>query len=87
MEGNFIRMPPAIKYTKNIWDTNYTEIIDVRSPSEFYHDHIPGSINLPVLDDNERVEVGNMYKKNSPFQARKIGAALVTKNISQHFII
>lgn len=86
MEGNFIRMPPAIKYTKNIWDTNYTEIIDVRSPSEFRHDHIPGSINLPVLDDSERAEVGNIYKKISPFRARKIGAALVTKNISQYLI-
>ena len=83
-------MPPAVKYTKSPWNTNYTEIIDVRSPSEFVQDHIPGSINLPVLNDIERAQVGTIYKQVSPFQARKMGAALVTKNLSQylnqHFI-
>eukprot|EP00960_Hanusia_phi_P071686 767604-Hanusia_phi.AAC.2 len=36
----------------------YSAIIDVRSPSEFLEDHIPGAINLPVLDDEQRHEVG-----------------------------
>ncbi len=77
-------MPPLPTYTKQPWTENYSETIDVRSPSEFTEDHIPGAINLPVLNDAERAEVGTIYKQVSPFTARKIGAALVTKNISQH---
>lgn len=58
----------------------FDEIIDVRSPAEFAEDHIPGAINLPVLDDAERARVGTLYKQVSPFTARKIGAALVARN-------
>ena len=68
----------------------YDSIIDVRSPSEFALDHIPGAINCPVLDDDERIRVGTIYKQDSPFEARKIGAALVARNIGlqleQHFL-
>jgi len=60
------------------------EIIDVRAPSEYAEDHIPGAINLPVLDDEERALVGTIYKQDSPFKARKVGASLVSKNISRH---
>ncbi|WGT68126.1 tRNA 2-selenouridine(34) synthase MnmH [cyanobacterium endosymbiont of Epithemia clementina EcSB] len=62
-----------------------SEIIDVRSENEFVEDHIPGAINLPVLNNQERAKVGTIYKEISPFKARKIGASLVTKNIS-HFL-
>ena len=55
----------------------FDDIIDVRSPQEFAEDHLPGAINLPVLDDQERAQVGTIYKQSSPFDARKIGAALV----------
>ncbi|HEU0220072.1 MAG TPA: tRNA 2-selenouridine(34) synthase MnmH, partial [Gallionella sp.] len=47
-------------------------------------DHIPGAINCPVLSDEERITVGTLYKQVSPFEARKIGAALVAKNIAEH---
>ena len=47
----------------NSWvETSADMIIDVRSPSEFENDHIPGAINMPVLNDDERAEVGKMYK-------------------------
>lgn len=59
-------------------------IIDARSPAEFAEDHIPGAINCPVLNNEERVKVGTIYKQASPFEAKKIGAALVAKNIGQH---
>jgi len=62
----------------------YDEIIDVRSPAEFAEDHIPGAINCPVLDDAQRAEVGTLYKQVSPFEAKKIGAALVSENIARH---
>ena len=79
-------MPPFPVYTQQPWAESYTEIIDVRSQSEFAEDHIPGAINLPVLDDAERAEVGTIYKQVCPFSARKTGAALVAKNISQHLV-
>ncbi len=62
----------------------FDQIIDVRSPSEFALDHIPGAINCPVLDNEERIRVGTMYKQVNAFEAKKVGAALVAKNIAQH---
>jgi len=62
----------------------FDEIIDVRTPAEFAEDHIPGAINCPVLSDAERITVGTLYIQQSPFEARKVGAALVAKNIAEH---
>ncbi|MGB3316665.1 MAG: tRNA 2-selenouridine(34) synthase MnmH [Albidovulum sp.] len=62
----------------------FDAVIDVRAPSEFAEDHLPGAINLPVLDDAERAHVGTIYKQQSPFLARKVGAALVARNAARH---
>ena len=62
----------------------FDDIIDVRAPAEFAEDHLPGAINLPVLNDEERARVGTIYKQVSPFTARKLGAALVAANAAQH---
>lgn len=62
----------------------YDSIIDTRSPSEFAEDHIPGAINCPVLDDDERQRVGTLYKQVNPFEAKKVGAAIVARNIARH---
>lgn len=62
----------------------FDDIIDVRSPAEYAEDHLPGAINLPVLDDAERARVGTIYKQVSPFDARKIGGALVAANAARH---
>jgi len=59
-------------------------VIDVRSPDEFDDDHLPGAINLPVLDNQQRETVGTIYKQQSPFAAKKIGAAMVSENIARH---
>lgn len=62
---------------------SFDAIIDVRSPAEFALDHIPGAQNFPVLDNDERVLIGTHYKQ-SPFEAKKRGAALVARHIAQH---
>src|SRR5260221_4990648 len=62
----------------------FDEVIDVRSPAEFALDHVPDAVSCPVLDDAERAHVGTLYKQVSPFDAKKIGAALVSKNIARH---
>src|SRR5215468_11828811 len=59
----------------------YPDRIDVRSPAEYAHDHAPGASNHPVLDDAERARIGTLYA-GSPFEARKLGAALVARNIA-----
>lgn len=59
-------------------------VIDVRSPAEFALDHIPGAVNYPVLDNDERAQIGTLYKQESPFAAKKLGAALVSRNIANH---
>jgi tRNA 2-selenouridine synthase len=61
----------------------YTERIDVRSPAEFAIDHLPGAVNLPVLDDQERIVVGTLHAQDSAFAARKVGAAIVARNIAR----
>lgn len=62
----------------------FDDVIDVRSPAEFAEDHVPGAINLPVLDNAERARVGTIYVQESRFLARRIGAALVFKNAARH---
>jgi len=65
-------------------DHGFDTVIDVRAPAEFAEDHMPGAINLPVLDDAERARVGTLYKQVSTFTARKVGAALVARNAATH---
>lgn len=63
--------------------SEFTGIIDVRSPAEFAEDHLPGAVNMPVLDDDERKVVGTLYK-DDPFAARRLGAALISANAARH---
>jgi len=62
----------------------FDTIIDARSPSEYALDHLPNAINCPVLDDEQRIAVGTMYKQVGSFEAKKVGAAMVSKNIAYH---
>lgn len=62
----------------------FDEIIDVRSPAEYEEDHVPGAVSRPVLDNEERARVGTIYKQESPFAAKKIGAAIVARHIAEH---
>jgi len=64
--------------------SEFDEIIDVRSEDEYAEDHIPGAINCPVLDNTQRAQVGALYKQVSSFDAKKLGAALVSANIARH---
>ena len=64
---------------------SFNTIIDVRSPLEFADDHLPGAINLPVLNDHQRANIGSLYKQADPFTAKRVGAALVAENIANHF--
>ncbi|WP_225781532.1 tRNA 2-selenouridine(34) synthase MnmH [Xenophilus sp. Marseille-Q4582] len=62
----------------------FDTVIDARSPAEFALDHIPGAINCPVLDDEERRIVGTIYKQTGAFEARRVGGAMVAANLARH---
>ena len=62
----------------------FDAIIDVRSPAEFEEDRIPGAINLPALSNEERAKVGTIYVRESRFNAKRIGAALIARNVATH---
>ncbi len=63
---------------------DFDAVIDARTPSEYALDHIPGAVSAPVLDDAQRAEVGTLYKQVSPFEAKKLGAALIAQNVARH---
>jgi len=62
----------------------FDTLIDARSPAEFALDHLPGAINCPVLDDEERRIVGTLYKQQGAFEARRVGGAMVAVNLARH---
>ena len=55
--------------------------VDVRAPIEYNEDHIPGAINLPIFDDEERKEVGILYKSLGKDEAIKRGVEIGGKRI------
>ena len=61
---------------------SFNDILDARSESEFALDHLPDAINTPVLNDQERIRVGTLYKQTGAFEAKRMGAALVARNIA-----
>ncbi|MDD2541795.1 MAG: tRNA 2-selenouridine(34) synthase MnmH [Desulfuromonadaceae bacterium] len=67
-------MPEKISFTPRLIDTHC--LIDVRTPSEFEEDHIPGAYNVPLLSNVERAEVGTIHKQIGPVEARMKGLEL-----------
>ena len=66
----------------DLFSLPYDELIDVRSPAEFAEDRVPGAVNLPSLSNEERARVGTVYVQESRFLARRMGAALVARNVA-----
>lgn len=76
--------PGATEAVDQVALAQFDMIIDVRSPGEFVEDHVPGAVNLPVLDNAERATIGTTYVQESRFLARRMGAALVARNVAHH---
>lgn len=79
-----VHMAQSFDSIADLLNHGFDTVIDVRSPSEFTNDHVPGAINLPALSDAERHEVGTTYTQVSAFDARKMGAALLARNVADH---
>ena len=83
--GQRLKYPALLAFSEVLAQADtFDAIIDVRSPGEFAEDHLPGAINCPVLDDDERIRIGTLYKQVNAFEAKKAGAALVSHNIGRH---
>jgi tRNA 2-selenouridine synthase len=67
-------VPATIPFIESLIDSHLP--VDVRTPLEYAEDHIPGAINVPLLSNEERVEIGTLYKQEGPHQARKRGLEL-----------
>lgn len=52
-------------------------LVDARSEGEFAQSHIPGAINIPILNNTERIQVGTLYKQAGPEKATLKGFELV----------
>ena len=73
---------PAVAAAARLAD--FDTIIDARTEAEFAEDHLPGAINWPTLNNEERIVIGTMYKQVNAFEAKKRGAALSARNIAAH---
>jgi tRNA 2-selenouridine synthase len=62
----------------------FDTVIDARSESEYALDHLPGAVNWPTLNDEERKLIGTIYVQVSQFEAKKRGAAIAARNIAAH---
>ncbi len=56
-------MPASVSVDEYLRHRDTTPMVDVRSPGEFARGHIPGAINLPLFDDQQRAEIGTLYKQ------------------------
>ena len=55
--------------------------MDVRAPVEFEHGAIPGAVNVPILDDDQRAAIGTRYKESGQDAAIELGLELATPDI------
>ncbi|WP_298433817.1 tRNA 2-selenouridine(34) synthase MnmH [Geobacter sp.] len=67
-------MPRTTEFHESLLDTHL--VVDVRTPLEFEEDHLPGALNVPLLTNEERVEIGTIYKQVGPREARRRGLEL-----------
>lgn len=67
-------MPEKTTFKPELLDSHC--VVDVRTPLEFDEDHLPGAVNVPILSNEERVEIGTIHKQLGPQQARMRGLEL-----------
>ncbi len=74
-------MPETVTFHPELLDSHC--IVDARTPLEFAEDHLPGAINVPLLSNEERVEIGTLYKQQGAHIARIRGLELTAGRFPQ----
>jgi tRNA 2-selenouridine synthase len=77
-------MPRTFASLQDILAHGADMLIDARTPAEFAEDHVPGAINMPSLTNEQRAEIGTIYVQDNAFKARRLGAAMVARNVATH---
>jgi tRNA 2-selenouridine synthase len=75
LRGVIIEIPEFLSLRKNL------PVVDVRSEKEFEEGHVLGAVNIPILNNAERIAVGTDYKKKGQLEAIKTGFRLVGPRI------
>lgn len=68
-------------FNEELIDTHL--VVDVRTPLEYEEDHLPGAVNVPLLTNEERVEIGILHKQTGPHAARRRGLELTAHRFPQ----
>jgi tRNA 2-selenouridine synthase len=71
----------TVQFAPHLLDTHL--VVDARTPLEYADDHLPGAINVPLLSNEERVEIGTLYKQVGPREARIRGLELTAARFPQ----
>jgi tRNA 2-selenouridine synthase len=71
----------AVEMHASVFES-FDTILDARTLEEFIEDHLPGAVSAPVLDGEERARVGTLHKASS-FDARRMGGAMVARNVAR----
>ncbi len=72
--NNIINVTDALKSKNSI-------LVDVRTPKEFTEFHIPGAINIPMMSNEERHQIGIVHKEQGSVAARRQGFRLIAANL------
>ena len=70
--------PPGVRPLQD-----YALIIDARTPKEFAEDHLPGAVNLPIVNQQEFAEVGTLHQRD-PHAAYLLGAQYALRNAANY---
>ena len=65
-------MPADQALARMVSGAGFSAIIDSRSEGEFALDHLPGAVNWPSLNDEQRIVIGTMFKEKGGFEAQKL---------------
>lgn len=60
-------------------------LVDMRSPKEYSEYTIPGAVNLPIFEDEERKHIGTVYTQESTDKAKKIGIEYASRKLPMLF--
>lgn len=74
-------MPETVTFHPDLLQSHC--IVDARTPLEYAEDHLPGAINVPLLSNDERVEIGTLYKQQGAHLARIRGLELTAGRFPQ----
>lgn len=77
------RITPSDDCSAAGWLARGYALLDVRSPSEYARGHMPGALNMPLFDDEERAAVGTCYKQKGRQKAILMGLDFIGPRMSK----